>query len=961
MYRIITAYVLCIMCCAQTTAQNYAARYFSISKGLPAHALYGSVQDKRGFLWIATENGISRFDGFQFKHYGIEDGLPDLEVLSVFIDSVGTLWALPFQKPAVYYDQNTDKFVALKTLSDKHFRSYKGFVLSDKAIAISDIHGYTYVISSITKTIVDSVNEHALINRLIKINEHDYGILLTNNYLLIHNHSVLLNKQFPFTIRYSLYKNGTLYCGYEKYLYKIDVTTGNVLSKKIYPFHVRQINNSASGIYLVSLEGRVLEVDTNTLTVKRQIWQNASVNDTYDAGNGLIWLSTKEEGLIMLRKQYMHSILNYSGNEVFNLNCLHIDGDQITAGNNRGEMIVCKKNFTEKVALTKSINLDAWVRNIFYNQPNYLIVSQLGLYQYSKGKTPQRIHPNFDGFKVAAKLNDTTFWLGTHGYLLLCKYKNHFYDLKVAYKGQRVTSIAPVSDSFCYVGSNDGLYKYHNQQLTKINLSGKIGFQKINTMCLDRQGNLWVAYGGDSILVLKNEKLKMVMRANDYFPGDIVKCLYAYGNHIWIGTNKSLGRIEVTGNSKASIHSTFYSIYDGLSGDQVNDIKAFDNKIYVATSNGITYFNDTLAFPANDIPVYIMSMSSGMKHYANPSQQTPVLSYKEHHIRFDVSAVDYSGLPGIWYQYRLNQFKWVSTKDPVIHLYELPYGKYTFSVQAFRRDGLPSSQIAEASFEIKAPIYLKPNFWYTTISIVFIIIGLVLWQLSKKKHQQRLFYLEQQKKMTDLEMQMMRAQINPHFIFNILNAIKQMIYDNEFKQANKYLDKFSDLLRANLYSRQKDIISLQQELEYIREYLDLEKLRFGDQFAYEIKVDDNLQLNQIFIPAMMLQPVVENAVKHGIRQLKQKKGLLCIKIMENNSVYRIEVLDNGPGLGFKLNENKNQNNGRGLEITRKRAEWHGIRFYIKDCEHEDANFTTMAIFEIPIFKKQVTWQPSLAI
>jgi len=166
-----------------STPVNISARYFSLTQGMPAQSVYGCVQDKQGFLWIATENGIARFDGFQFRRYGIQDGLPDLDVLNVCIDSTGRLWALPFQKPPVYYDASTDRFYMLPALAARDFRSYRAFILSKTELALSDIHGQIYVIDTRSREIIDSLNFQTLINQIVKLGVHRYGVLLSSTYL----------------------------------------------------------------------------------------------------------------------------------------------------------------------------------------------------------------------------------------------------------------------------------------------------------------------------------------------------------------------------------------------------------------------------------------------------------------------------------------------------------------------------------------------------------------------------------------------------------------------------------------------------------------------------------------------------------------------------------------------------------------------------------------------------------
>ncbi|MCL6524289.1 MAG: histidine kinase [Thermoflavifilum sp.] len=943
-----------------TRAQPFTARYFSISQGMPSQAVYNCVQDKRGFLWIATENGIARFDGFQFRHYGIADGLLDSDILSVLIDSTGTVWALPFQKAPVYYDDSTDSFHPLKTLFEKDFRSYRGFVLSDTDVAISDIHGQTYVIDSRDRQITDSLYFSALVNHLFKFDQQTYGVLLPKKYLLVRQHRVIAQKSLPFYVRFSLAQQSTLYCGNHNRLLKIDANTGKILRIRRLPFAIRQIDKAPLGIYVTSLQGEVYLLDTVHLRLQQKIWQNGSVNEVYDPGKGLVWISTKEQGLIMLRSQQISSILQQVDPQAANWNAVLATDDNIIAGNNHGEIFIQHGQYIHKVALTTSLNIDAWIRDIFYNKPYFLIVSQLGLYQFKPGKRLIHIFPQYQGFKTAARLNDSTYFLGTHGKLFLCYYHQGIYHLQTLHTGKRITAIAPISAEECYVGSEDGVYHFLKGQMIKLNIDGRIGQQKIHALAIDQRKWIWVAYGGDSLLAFHRGKLMLAIRTGEHFPGNIIKCLYADGNYIWVGTNNCLGKIQVVYRTDVHVQTTFFSLSDGLAGNQINDIEKNRGRLYVATSNGISYFPDTLSIPATDIPVYIMGIHAGKKHFTGTENIHPVFSYRENHVRIDLAAVDYSGLPGVWFRYKLNEHKWVISKDPTVYLYELPPGNYTFFVQAIRRDGLPSAWLTRFSFEIQAPFFVKPIFWITLLSILFITAGTITWQTLRKKHQRRIKELEQQKKLMDLEMQMMRAQVNPHFIFNTLNAIKQMIYDKEIQQATKYLDKFSAFLRANIYTRQDALISLQQELEYLKQYLELEKLRFGDQFDYQIKVNQFLESMQFQVPALILQPIVENAIKHGIRKLKHQKGYIEVQVTASENICYIRITDNGPGLPNHLNGIEESAEGKGLAITRKRAEWHGIRFYLHTKQVGSETFTE-AVFEIPIFKSTVVWHQSIAI
>ncbi|MBK8519323.1 MAG: histidine kinase [Chitinophagaceae bacterium] len=155
---------------------------------------------------------------------------------------------------------------------------------------------------------------------------------------------------------------------------------------------------------------------------------------------------------------------------------------------------------------------------------------------------------------------------------------------------------------------------------------------------------------------------------------------------------------------------------------------------------------------------------------------------------------------------------------------------------------------------------------------LFIISFFILESRNKQKRKTAVEKVITEKKLTELEMQALKAQINPHFVFNCLNSIKGFIFDRDYKQADKYLDKFADLMRSTIDNSDASIISLQNEISYLDNYLQLEKLRFEDKFNYTIAVDEDIDKDQVFVPAMLLQPYVENAIRYGMRFLENKKG-----------------------------------------------------------------------------------------
>ncbi|MBL0080317.1 MAG: histidine kinase [Bacteroidetes bacterium] len=219
----------------------------------------------------------------------------------------------------------------------------------------------------------------------------------------------------------------------------------------------------------------------------------------------------------------------------------------------------------------------------------------------------------------------------------------------------------------------------------------------------------------------------------------------------------------------------------------------------------------------------------------------------------------------------------------------------------------------EAEKKLKDQLIRKKNtFNYVLIFASTILLGLLLF-IIKTLNSIKI-------KNKKIELQSLRREMNPHFVFNSLNSINNYIAQNDELAANKYLSAYSNLMRSTMENSNKDFISLSTELELLKRYLDLEQLRFSDKFSYTISVDENIDCDTIEIPNMLIQPQVENAIWHGLRY-KETKGLLQLDFVLHNKQLLVKIQDDG--IGFtksQLLKTKNQqsHNSIGIKNTQNR-------------------------------------------
>lgn len=219
----------------------------------------------------------------------------------------------------------------------------------------------------------------------------------------------------------------------------------------------------------------------------------------------------------------------------------------------------------------------------------------------------------------------------------------------------------------------------------------------------------------------------------------------------------------------------------------------------------------------------------------------------------------------------------------------------------------------EKEKQLKDELIHKKNIFnyslLTALLVLLILIGVIFWTLKKVKIKNK-----------KIELQSLRREMNPHFIFNSLNSVNQFIATNNELEANQYLTKFSKLMRGVMENSTDDFIPISQEMELLKNYLALEKTRFADKFDFEIELDDNLKNQNILIPGMLIQPFLENAIWHGLRY-RSEKGYLKLSFKKTEKQINIQIEDNGIGIQESKNqktEHQKQREGRGMKNTLER-------------------------------------------
>lgn len=529
----------------------------------------------------------------------------------------------------------------------------------------------------------------------------------------------------------------------------------------------------------------------------------------------------------------------------------------------------------------------------------------------------------------------------------------------------------------------------------------------ITDLIEDRAGNIWIRLAR-SYAIYETKKDRFRVFSHYKTPEKTFRYIRNFSEDptgdVWVASEDTgLGRTDAMQVEKGIVQKL--SVRDGLFSDEIKQI-SFDQEanLWMLTENGLSRFHSKnpnvwnypwdRGIPKSD---FMLTLENGMLALArskggisliNPEniiEQKNIpypyitsviaadqvqyeagnrIDLKEieieegrDYLSIAFSAIGYSNPKEFAYKLDGVDTDWVFTQEFRSTSYtNLSPKTYTFFLKSRLVGG-------EWSEEVSVQIYLVPK-WFETIWFQMIAAFLLLiiaysvyrWRLEDVRNQERI-KADFQQRINDVEMQSLRSQMNPHFLFNSLNSIQLYIIKNKPEKAVEYLGSFSRLMRLILSNSRSKTITLKQELESLQLYMELENLRFSDMFEFHIYIEKEVRINDFEIPPMLLQPFVENAIWHGL-QPKGGKGEINIHISLEGEYLVCEIEDNGIGREASARlkgRPKKQHKSMGMKITADRLEMINHVQYgqasmeIKDLYKDDGEATgTRVIIRVPI-------------
>ena len=506
-----------------------------------------------------------------------------------------------------------------------------------------------------------------------------------------------------------------------------------------------------------------------------------------------------------------------------------------------------------------------------------------------------------------------------------------------------VSEIISKKNETWFASTDHGIFVYEGRKFYSTHHQDRPETPSFNDLCKDKNGHIIAGGNNGKIYILdfKNESIQTLheIGKKDGLLGTSIRYLCCTNDNLLIaGTNKGLNLINLeqlydTGTAKINFinQSKGFTDYSGTTCALTKE-----NELWIGSNQNLIHINlqplENEQF--KNINLYLKSLIvnesdfnlhdiDNIEPWTNVPKKVIKLPYYRNSLTFNYDAITFLDPNNIRFSYKLEGYHedWIkNTMERKAIFQNLKPGKYRLHIKVTNSNLSRSNQELLINFVIKKPFWLK--WWFITFSAIILLI--LIWLVDvlrtrniKKKERLRTEITE---RISEFEMKALRAQMNPHFIFNAINSIQNYMLDNDIDAALGYLSDFAKLIRLTLDNVSKKLVTLEEELNYINYYISLEQMRFDQEFETEIILPENWDVGKILIPSMILQPFVENSIKHGFIFKKENARIRLEFQISNDSILRCIIEDNGIGRqkSRELNKNRKNDTSKGTFITNER-------------------------------------------
>lgn len=920
--------------------QDFPMLHFTSDNGLPGNTVYQVYRDSKGFLWFGTDKGVARYNGVEFEVFTTFNGLPDNEVFLFSEDLHGRLWLVSFNGELCYNKNDT-----FHTARNTPFLKLPFQLPRVRFITPQKDSSVIITLNNYTKFLNVTANKCHIIDIKKVYQPEKYGGLIYrkkeshNRYkLTFANKAILVDtlmdikQQFDVdTFRMDTGGNAQMFtsCQNQDYLFNNqNIYTAGMSYVAKFPadFHKKNYLNriflcneyrfyaTTNGLYI-----------NDTIHLLKDLNVSSVSNDRY----GNYWISTLNNGVYVLMNDFKKTEQhkgNYNGQVKYSF----ANKGALFYGLSNGNFYSFSNNTQKCLVNVAEIKKQRYLTNAapsFYLDSCYRYFSLIG--QDLICNRNIIADKNTNKYVAAALNTKAIFYLNNHLYLrktdgivklgldtMLQATEKHL-KISISHSDDRILWMTKDNADNLWYATAKGLYNITDTGT----VAEQKGFSNSTLKVFEFIGDDMVGYNNDNLLLLfRNWKTKMTV---DTLSLDdcIWDRLYKIDEgHILISNNNLYRLLTVTTDNGNRAYKL--SVIDNPFIPLQPDAVATDGSVCYFMKEGMIIRFDKECLLAKQPPpkLYFTELRSGNSTYQIGDRL--VIPFGESgNMTISFATVSFPG-SNVRYQYSLSKSdneNWTDIKGEDINLVNPGYGKYTIKIRA-KTTSSDFSRPVEFGLRITRPFWTR--WWFVLLTITGIIYAVVF--VSRKRLK---YILNRKDKEHEMKVRFMKSEykalnalMNPHFVFNTLNNVQGLINKNDKLAANEYIRVIADLVRQNMHNISKELIPLQKEIDLVNNYLLLEKLRFKEKLNYNIIIDKGLDLSEIMIPPLLIQPLVENSIKHGILPLEGREGHIYLNIFERKGSLCIEVKDNGVGLNHKKKEKLSKHESFGLENIKKRIE-----------------------------------------
>ena len=981
--------------------QQYNFIRYSVQEGLPQSQVFAGFQDAKGYIWYGTQGGgVARFDGVEFHAFSTKDGLPSNYINTIIEDNQGHICIGTTRGVAVFNGRKWENIAAMNA----HALLQK----NDSTLWIGSSNGvFAY---STTQKVLEKLSFDPRLDKL-GINDFlatDKGVWVASNAGLWHINQTVdrytLRNGLNGGVVQSLIKdvNGLLWvASYDGGISVFDEKKGTFL-----PFQNTDNIQKALTLFLddtgdvwVGTRDQGISIfhrrDSTWTTInERKGLPHNHVRQIFKDSWNNIWVCTSGGGVGKYLGQFFVQYNTRNGLHGKYIYALTTDseGDLWVSASNNGLASFDGRTF-------KKSNIDSGYINV---KSKAILSTDDGLWVGTEGKglikmdstgyqiITQKEGLSSDWIRGLVEDDNGKIWVATttKGIVEMekngdvnYKFTRHKSDLPDLY----ISTINKSSDGRIWFATQFGnMGFFENGKVAKTyGVEDGLPNVSIRAMVFDAEGNIWLGTAGRGIY-----RADMETNPIQFYPVEMEKPLYSdniyllvfdENGNLWAGSEGGVDKLLLN-EAGVVVEAQHFGRDEGFLGiETCQNAALLDDagNLWFGTMNGLMKHSPSTEMHTASVPkIHFNKISLFYQPLVETKYRDFVeadgtlksglhLPYRQNHLNFEFKALNLSNPKGIKYRWRLQgiESSWspFSTKESVDYSNLIP-GDYLFEVQAMS-GGDQLSDIISTGFSIKKPFW---QLLWAQVLTVLVLLSLIFgwfWNWKRKLERKELAkraQLEMKNHVLQLEQKALQLQMNPHFIFNALNSIQSLVATKDFKTARTQINNFATLMRGILSNSKQEKISLKEEMTVLKNYLGMEQFCQPVPFNFRIDLDENISIEEVEIPPMILQPFVENAVIHGIAH-RQSEGLIEIGFSMEHNILTCKIKDNG--VGRKRAAELKQSGKRGhqsisMEVTRERLEALSIDgnyqpLVIEDLLSDDGQINgTQITVKIPV----VTWQ-----